>query len=122
MCNICNLEVMPMKYRGKAQVSLNYFTSIGRILAASLATILIPGKAHDEWRRYMLFSTFLSALVPLCIYFFTYESPRFLISKYKYDEAFEIIEKMDKMNNGISMPLTDTEKEIIILQNKKTIK
>lgn len=61
-------------------------------------------------------------MVPILIYFLTQESPRFLVSKYKYQEAFEVLEKMEKTNKGFAMPLTDTEKEIVILQNKKTLK
>ena len=63
----------------------------------------------------MTISALISVTVPICIYFLTHESPRFLISKYRYQEAFDVIEKMERTNKGFSMPLTDTEKEIIIL-------
>ena len=40
---VCNAEIMPLKYRGKAIITLNIFTSIGRMLSVLTASYYLIG-------------------------------------------------------------------------------
>ena len=104
-----------MKYRGKMTLSLNLFSSIGRIIALIYAKFLLCKGRESEWRTYVISNLFFSLFTPILVLFVVRESPRYLLSKKKYDEAFYEFDMIGKINNPTSYtPLSIIEKEHLI--------
>ena len=101
---------------------LNIMVSLGKVVAVVLAAFIMPGNQSGEWRKYVILSACISAVAPISVFLFIHESPRFLITQLKYNEAFGTIEIMENTNKGSFIPLTEEEKDMIILQNVKTQK
>jgi len=93
-------EIFPLKYRGKCIILTNFSTSIGRLYAILLAYIIFTDYHTGNWRLLMIMCSFSSMVVVIGTYFFVKESPRFLISAGRFEEAFKIIDEIGIINKG----------------------
>ncbi|GAA0147736.1 secondary carrier transporter [Lithospermum erythrorhizon] len=88
------LEFAPTSSRGSWTAAISLFYSVGNILAASLAWVIMP---RLGWR----WLTVSSCLTPLSVLFigcFIPESPRYLCMKGKTSEAYKILEEVALFN------------------------
>jgi len=100
-------EVMPRKTRGK-RLALAYTVVVTSApIGALLATILEKNMPHDAWRVFLLIAG-IGALVVWVTRFKMIESPRWLVSKGKYEEADNLMSKIEndimKEKNLKSLP------------------
>lgn len=87
-------EISPTKNRG-ALVSLNQLMITIGILASYISDYLIADDANLESWRWMFLVGFFPALVLLIGMFFLPETPRWLISKQRYDEGLAMLRKIE---------------------------
>ena len=64
-----------------------------------MAQIFLTSFIDGEWKKVILYSTLPNILVPFLMWFFFYESPRYLVTKNKITEAVAIMNKMGKRNH-----------------------
>jgi putative MFS transporter len=86
-------EFSPVKPRGKYLVMNITFFNIAGVIAAPVAYWLLGFGELVAW-RYMLMSAAIPALIVLLARLGTPESPRWLLSKGKKEEAVKVIEKV----------------------------
>ncbi|MGE7610365.1 MFS transporter [Peribacillus frigoritolerans] len=84
-------EFSPRKHRGVLLGSFSVVWTFGYVVA-NLIGILAVDSAPDAW-RWMLASSAIPAVIILILRMGTPESPRWLISKGRIDEAREIVKK-----------------------------
>ena len=82
-------EFLPRKQRGPLMACLNAVWTIGYVVAYVVG-YLLRDLGPDSW-RWMLASSAVPAVVILCLRLGTPESPRWLISKGRVDEAQEVV-------------------------------
>ncbi|KAL0676113.1 hypothetical protein Bca4012_004094 [Brassica carinata] len=93
------LEFIPAPNRGTWMVIFSGFWTVGTILEASLAWLIMPSLG---WRWLLALSSIPSSLL-LMFYKWTPESPRYLILQGKKAEALSILEKIAR-TNGTQLP------------------
>ncbi|WFR71195.1 MFS transporter [Prescottella defluvii] len=81
-------EFVPRRYRGALLASLTVMWTVGYVVAYFVGSYLVQ-TSEDSW-RWLLASGALPALLVLVLRIGTPESPRWLISKGRLDEAREI--------------------------------
>jgi MFS transporter, SP family, arabinose:H+ symporter len=84
-------EVSPAAIRGR-MVSINQLTIVSGILLAYFSNYILAD-VEDNW-RWMFTSGAIPALLFFVCVFFVPESPRWLISKGRFDKAFDILKKI----------------------------
>lgn len=62
--------------------------------------IFMESVTEGDWRTVTFWIGFLFIVVVINVLFLIEESPRFLITHDNYEEAFEIMDKMGKKNEG----------------------
>lgn len=93
------LEFIPAANRGTWMVIFSTFWTLGTVLEASLAWLVMPTLG---WRWLLGMSSF-PTLFLLIFYKFTPESPRYFCTKGRIDEALSILEKISRLN-GAELP------------------
>ncbi|CAN6701417.1 unnamed protein product [Malus baccata var. baccata] len=93
------LEFIPAPNRGTWMVIFSAFWTVGTILEASLAWLVMP---NFGWRWLLALSSLPSSLL-LIFYWVAPESPRYLCLKGRTTEAINILEKVARMN-GTKLP------------------
>ncbi|KAF2489983.1 MFS general substrate transporter [Lophium mytilinum] len=83
-------EILPPAKRGRLLVSWQFFNAMG-IFAGSCATYI----CHNNWRNQVLTSA-IPALLLLLSTYLGCESPRWLITRQKYEKAFHTLVKLRK--------------------------
>ncbi|KAJ9164525.1 hypothetical protein P3X46_024091 [Hevea brasiliensis] len=105
------LEFMPAPNRGTWMIIFQGFWTIGAIMEAALAWIIMP---RLGWRWLLALSASPSLLL-LIFYIMTPESPRYLCLKGRKNNALRILEKIGKLNGKRLPPgnlVTDHEVEL----------
>ncbi|XP_038045112.1 uncharacterized protein LOC119719688 [Patiria miniata] len=87
------VEMFTAKKRLLGHVCVQYFWSFGVILVAPLA-YLFP-----NWRYFQLFTSLICLPVHVLMWFFTYESLRWLVQKGWLDKAEAVLRKIAKSKN-----------------------
>ena len=85
-------EIAPADKRGKL-VALYQFNIVFGILVAFISNYLLSGVGENDW-RWMLGVEFFPAIIYTLLVFSIPESPRWLISQGKKEEAIELIRKI----------------------------
>ncbi|XP_050214587.1 organic cation/carnitine transporter 7-like [Mercurialis annua] len=112
------LEFVPASKRGTWMVIFQFFWTFGAILQAALAWIIMP---RLTW-RWLLGIASLPSFLLLVFYFMTPESPRYLCSKGKKNEALKILEKIAKLNRTELPPgALATDREIELQLQEKSL-
>ncbi|KAG8376294.1 hypothetical protein BUALT_Bualt09G0048300 [Buddleja alternifolia] len=109
------LEFVPVRNRGVWMVIFSTFWSIGTILEASLAWIVMP---RYGWRWLLILSS-LPCLAAFILYFLTIESPRYLYTTGRITDAQNVLKKMAAINKTqlpsgilVSDQMTQLDEEI----------
>lgn len=92
------VEFLPVKNRGKALIALYLVQAVTACITGGLAWWLIPTYKRYGWRYLTLTSSVPAFITFVYRLIFYYQSPRFLISKGKYEAARKILAKMAKWN------------------------
>jgi len=93
-------EFLPRQNRGRYLVILESFWALGTVIAAGLAWILVPTYG---WRP-LLAASAVAALLVFWIRLRVPESPRFLATRGRLDEAWAVLEQVARANGRILPP------------------
>ncbi len=104
-------EFLPAKRRGAFLVYLESFWAIGTVLVALLAWALIALEVPEEssW-RYLLVLSALPGVIGFWIRRNVPESPRYLITQGRTEEAREVLQRIADMN-GVSVQIGELRTE-----------
>ena len=91
-------EVLPVRNRGKVLVLVMIVESFGICAIGGLAWWLIPAYPRRGWRYLVIATAIPSFLVVGYRLLFPFESPRFLITKGRYEKAYKTLSRMAKFN------------------------
>ncbi|XP_066906782.1 synaptic vesicle glycoprotein 2B isoform X3 [Halyomorpha halys] len=100
-------EFQPKKKRGSMLSFMAAFWTLGNLFVASLAWSIIPSKMQltlpgfifNSWRVFLMICSIPSFLVAGLLYFLP-ESPKFLISSGKSEEALKVFQHIYNKNTG----------------------
>lgn len=100
-------EFQPKSKRGSMLSFMAAFWTLGNLFVAGLAWLIIPaqidistqGFEYNSWRIFLLICA-LPSFVVAALLFLLPESPKFLLSKGRIDEAMEIFRKIYHINTG----------------------
>lgn len=94
------MEYLPSQYRGKFGLALALFWSLGAIFEAGVAMAVLPKLG---WRALIAISTIPLGTVLLSV-FVVPESPRWLLTKGRTDDAMWALGRVSKVN-GVPLPV-----------------
>ncbi|CAH0687737.1 unnamed protein product [Spodoptera exigua] len=102
-------EFQPKNKRGAMLSFMAAFWTLGNLFVAGLAWVIIPsgiggvtnGFVYNSWRIFLLVMSLPSFLVAALLFLLP-ESPKFLISNGRHDEALEVFKGIYMMNTGRS--------------------
>lgn len=102
-------EVHGEKHRSRSYMWLGVFFSLGNISVPCIAWLIIPmdwewslfggSIIFDSWRMFLAICSIPEFIACFAVSFFP-ESPRFLISKGRHQEALQVFRKIYEMNTG----------------------
>lgn len=100
-------EFQPKSKRGSMLSFMAAFWTLGNLFVAGLAWLIIPTEigittqffVYNSWRIFLLICAFPSFLVGVLLFFLP-ESPKFLLSCGRTEEAIEIFRNIYKLNTG----------------------
>lgn len=100
-------EFQPKSKRGSMLSFMAAFWTLGNLFVAGLAWLIIPSGIgytsqifiYNSWRIFLLICSVPSFVVAALLYFLP-ESPKFLLSRGRADEALNIFKKIYKVNTG----------------------
>ncbi|XP_071449373.1 synaptic vesicle glycoprotein 2B-like [Hetaerina americana] len=102
-------EMHSSKFRSRALCWAEMFWALGTVLVPLVAWAIIPrpwllgsaeiGFRYNSWRVFIAAAAIPSILSVACIYFFP-ESPAFLLTKGRHDEALQVFRRIYHWNTG----------------------
>jgi len=118
-------EISTKDIRGKANVRMVGFWSLGGLLCVLIAYFTLDDLSTGNWRVLIGLSAVPNLPLFLGSLLYMFESPRFLIIVDKIDEAVHNLNKIGEVNNGVEFkPIEEIEKEKLILwgETQKQVK
>jgi len=89
------VEVSPTKYRAKGLVLLNFLITVGKMYGLLLGYLFIKKDIIEtDWKTMVFCGGAPSVLVLIGSFLWLYESPRFLLSQQRFEEAFTILDRI----------------------------
>lgn len=114
-------EVLPVRNRGKVLVLIMLIESLGIIATGGLAWWIIPTYPRHGW-RYLIIAT---AIPPFFVagfrVVFPFESPRFLVTQGRYEEAYKVLSRMARFNGKRLSFSLQTLQSIQVLYKKPKV-
>ena len=105
-------EFLPQKNRGPRLAGLTILWFVGAALSYMVGNFILAHGGDDAWRLVLASSAVLGALLFL-VRLGTPESPRWLVSKGRFDEADRVIKKVYGPSFSVAnMPKQGTEKKV----------
>lgn len=100
-------EFQPKAKRGSMLSFMAAFWTLGNLFVAGLAWIIIPSNigftgpsfVYNSWRIFLLICAVPSFIVAVLLFFLP-ESPKFLLTRGRVDEAMEIFKSIYAINTG----------------------
>jgi SP family galactose:H+ symporter-like MFS transporter len=111
-------EISPARVRG-ALVTLNQLMITIGILLSYIADYYLSDDSNDESWRYMFLVGFIPAVILLVGMFFLPETPRWLISKDRWEEGKAILLKLEDADL-VDRTLTELENDVKLAADTKT--
>lgn len=102
------IEWLPKKNRSLV-MSFTQIYSVGNIVINAAALLCIENNQLVHW-RWLIRSSCILTLAAFVFLLFSYESPKYLLSKMNFKEGLQILEKIGKKKNIV---LTEADKEKI---------
>jgi MFS family permease len=84
-------EIAPAKNRGKRYVIMNSGFILGELITILLAYNCLEKIDEGNWRKLIFFSACVTLIPFFGIWFWGYESPRFLLLKGEFKNAVKIL-------------------------------
>lgn len=92
-------EFFPAKIRGKSFIFCRIGKMLGEFTAAMLALVYLKSSLNEgNWRILLFWSAIPAFIATYLAFYYLTETPRYLMSKNNYDEAFQAIEKILLIN------------------------
>ena len=115
-------EISTSDYRGKSQVFIQVFFVFGMIYATIMSLIFMESFDNGNWRGLLLAGALPSLLVLIGTICFVKESPRFLFTAGKFQEAIQCLEKIATINNEYrNVTLNQQEKEELLYWQQENL-
>lgn len=120
-------EFQPKSKRGSMLSFMAAFWTLGNLFVAGLAWLIIPANIgyktptffYNSWQIFLLICSVPSFVVG-CLLFFLPESPKFLLSRGRKEEALHIFRKIYHINTGQDVDAYPV-KELIIEDEKRVV-
>ena len=110
VCMSYLIEWLPIKNRSLI-MSYSQLYPLGMIILNCFALLAIENNQMIYWKWLQRSISIISLLCFFILKIFCYESPKFYISRQKFDEVFKIL---DKVGNHAKVALSETEKAHIM--------
>ncbi|KAH1028873.1 hypothetical protein HUJ05_002195 [Dendroctonus ponderosae] len=118
------LEFHSTEYRGRVQMIIGFIYSCGHILLPLLSSAILPMNLHFSvsfirfraWNLLLLISG-ANSIISMVAFYFLPETPKFLMSSGKNEEALRLFSKMHKINirdPTMAYPVNQLIEEIVL--------
>ena len=107
-------ECIPTYYRSFVLNMLWIFYPLGIVYICVISIFYIKEKEFLDWQKICMVNSYSSMLMVILIFFID-ESPRYLLLKRNYEEAFDLLNKIGYSKN---ISLTKEQKDKIILESQ----
>ena len=113
------IEFLPVRNRGKVSILVVVIQTIGSCSGAGLAWWLVPTYKDDGWRYFIVALSIPILFAAVYRIVFRLQSPRFLLAKKRFKEAWKVLSLMATINRkqlGDLIPEDAEFEEIILLE------
>lgn len=107
-------EMSPALHRGKLVTYSEIALNIGIVLGFTTGLVLAPFDQNREWRAMFLFGTIMPVAMIILIFTVMPESPRWLVSKRRIEEAKQILKKIYPANYDVGCIVQEIQETLEI--------
>ncbi|EGR32712.1 major facilitator superfamily protein, putative [Ichthyophthirius multifiliis] len=116
-------EITPLEVRGRFMSLVTVSFAIGQLYGQFVSYFTLENLSHGNWRLLIIFTGLPGLVAWLLGVFFLDESGRYALMDGKYEQAFTIINKINRINGNRMGELTEEQKQQLkessILMNKQ---
>ena len=102
-------EINKIEYRARFFIYLNTTYFAGAIVSVAVAFALVPGLTPGHWRVLVAIGGVPAFFGAILAWRYIKESPRYLLTKKKYDECEKVLNMMLRMNGKAEMTAEEFE-------------